>query len=131
MFATRLKIFGFRGVSEADITLGRHTVLVGPNNSGKTTAIEAMALLFGRDRLVRRLTEHDFYGSAPDETSRIKIIATITGFPQNDPQHNTAWFGADRGVEGRDSKARPCAAHADGNIFEGRGGRRRRRELKA
>ena len=57
MHIVRLMISGFRGVSAADITLGRHAVLVGPNNSGKTTIIEALALLFGRDRLVRRLTE--------------------------------------------------------------------------
>ena len=68
MHIVRLKISGFRGVRSADVALGRHAVLVGPNNSGKTTIIEALALLFGRDRLVRRLTEHDFHGSAPDET---------------------------------------------------------------
>jgi putative ATP-dependent endonuclease of OLD family len=80
----RLKISGFRGVRSADIALGRHTVLIGPNNSGKTTVIEALALLFGRDRLVRRLTEHDFHGSTPDETTRILCIATVTGFTPND-----------------------------------------------
>ncbi|WP_207544040.1 AAA family ATPase [Sinorhizobium alkalisoli] len=63
MEMVRLKISGFRGVRSADIALGRHAVLVGPNNSGKTTVIEALALLFGRDRLVRRLTEHDFHGA--------------------------------------------------------------------
>jgi energy-coupling factor transporter ATP-binding protein EcfA2 len=99
MHVARLKISGFRGIHAADIALGRHAVLVGPNNSGKTTIIEAFALLFGRDRLVHRLTEHDFYGSAPNATSRITLIATVTGFPKNDPQHNTAWFGLDRGVE--------------------------------
>lgn len=99
MRIARLKIEGFRGASDADINLGRHTVLIGPNNSGKTTIIEALALLFGRDRLVRRLTEHDFFASNPNEQSRIKITATITDFPHDDPQHNTAWFGADRGVE--------------------------------
>lgn len=99
MHIVRLKISGFRGVHSGDITLGRHSVLVGPNNSGKTTIIEALALLFGRDRLVRHLTEHDFHGSAPNETSRILCIATVTGFPQNDPQHHPAWFSPDRGVE--------------------------------
>ena len=119
MLVTRIKILGFRGVSEADIALGRHTVLVGPNNSGKTTVIEAMALLFGRDRLVRRLTEHDFHGSAPDATSRIIIVATITGFPQNDPLHNAAWFGLDRGVEkwldaaAKTLRATPDAQHTE------------------
>lgn len=99
MHIVRLKISGFRGVRSADIKLGRHVVLVGPNNSGKTTVIEALALLFGRDRLVRRLTEHDFHGSAPDATARILCIATVTGFTPNDPQHHSSWFSAERGVE--------------------------------
>ncbi len=99
MHIVRLKISGFRGIHSGDITLGRHSVLVGPNNSGKSTIIEALALLFGRDRLERRLTEHDFHGSAPNENSRILCIATVTGFLQNDPQHHPAWFSPDRGVE--------------------------------
>jgi putative ATP-dependent endonuclease of the OLD family len=93
----RLKIKGFRGANDADISLGQHTVLVGPNNSGKTTLIEALALLLGRDRLVRRLTEHDFYGSNPEAATRILIIATLTDFPHDDPHHVGAWFGMDRG----------------------------------
>lgn len=99
MHVVRLKISGFRGVSSGDIALDRHAVLIGPNNSGKTTIIEALALIFGRDRLVRRLTEHDFHNSAPDERSRILAIATVTGFALNDPQHHPGWFSPDRGVE--------------------------------
>lgn len=99
MHIVRLKISGFRGVSSADISLGQHSVLVGPNNSGKTTIIEALALLFGRDRLVRRLTEHDFYGSNPNETARIICIATVSGFIPNDPQNHPSWFSPERGVE--------------------------------
>jgi putative ATP-dependent endonuclease of OLD family len=99
MRIVRLKIQGFRGVKSADISFGQHVVLVGPNNSGKTTIVEALALLFGRDRLVRRLTEHDFNQSAPNETARIIIVATVAGFPMNDPDHNRIWFGGiDRGV---------------------------------
>src|SRR5579884_1226558 len=99
MHIVRLKIVGFRGISSADVTLGRHIVLVGPNNSGKTTIIEALALIFGRDRLVRQLTEHDFHGSAPNQTSRILCIATVTGFEPNDPDHHPSWFSAESGVE--------------------------------
>lgn len=99
MHIVRLKIFGFRGIRSADITFGRHAILVGPNNSGKTTTIEALALLFGRDRLVRRLTEHDFHGSAPDETARILCIATVAGFEPNDPHHHPTWFSPERAVE--------------------------------
>lgn len=119
MNVVRLRIHGFRGVRSADIALGHHSVLVGPNNSGKTTIIESLALLFGRDRLVRRLTEHDFYGSAPDETSRILCIATVAGFTPNDPHHHPSWFSPERGVEkwldpnARTLSAAPDAQHTD------------------
>lgn len=119
MHVVRLKISGFRGVRSADIALGRHAVLVGPNNSGKTTIIEALALLFGRDRLVRRLTEHDFHGSAPIEAARIICIATVTGFTPNDPQHHSSWFSPERGVEkwydpnSKTLSAAPDARHSD------------------
>lgn len=119
MHIVRLKISGFRGVCTADITLGRHAVLVGPNNSGKTTVLEALALLFGRDRLVRRLTEHDFHGSAPDEKARILCIATVAGFTPNDPHHHSSWFSPERGVEkwldpnAKTISATPDAQHTD------------------
>lgn len=119
MHIVRLKISGFRGVRSADIALGRHAVLVGPNNSGKTTTIEALALLFGRDRLVRRLTEHDFHGSAPNEAARILCIATVTGFAPNDPHHHPSWFSPERGVEkwfdpnAKTLSAAPDAQHTD------------------
>lgn len=119
MNVVRLRIQGFRGLRSADVTLGHHSVLVGPNNSGKTTIIEALALLFGRDRLVRRLTEHDFYGSAPNETSRILCIATVAGFTPNDPHHHPSWFSLERGVEkwldpnARTLSAAPDAQHTD------------------
>ena len=58
-----LSIDGFRGIQHAIIRFGEHDVLVGPNGSGKSTIIDAMSLVFGRTRLVRDLTEHDFYGS--------------------------------------------------------------------
>ena len=74
------------------------TTLVGPNNCGKTTITEALALVLGRDRLVRSLTEHDFTGSEPVEASRIGIVASITGFEPNDPARHPDWFRWGRGT---------------------------------
>ena len=93
-----LSIRGFRGVQRADLRFGRHDVLVGPNGAGKSTIIDALSLVFGRTRLVRDLTEHDFYGSLPEATSRIRIVATLAGFDGNDPERNDTWFREGRAV---------------------------------
>jgi predicted ATPase len=41
---TRLRIRNFKRFDEADIELGQSVVFIGPNNSGKTTALQALAL---------------------------------------------------------------------------------------
>jgi putative ATP-dependent endonuclease of the OLD family len=93
-----LRIDGFRGIKHANIRFGNHDVLVGPNGSGKSTIIDALSLVFGRTRLVRELTEHDFYGSCPAATSRIRIIATLGGFEGDDPERHDGWFREGRAV---------------------------------
>ena len=77
---------------------GEHDVLVGPNGAGKSTIIDALSLVFGRTRLVRDLTEHDFHGSRPGATSRIRIVATLAGFDRDDPARNDTWFHEGRAV---------------------------------
>lgn len=99
MRVAHLQIRNFRGVREGSVRFGRHTVLVGAGNVGKTTIIEALALLFGRDRLVRELTEHDFSGSCPAPADRIELVATITDFSgSQDPLDHSGWFRDGRGV---------------------------------
>lgn len=99
MKIVRLDISGFRGIENGKILLGDFTVLIGANNCGKTTVVESLALLLGRDRLVRSLTEHDFFGSNPAVADRIKIIATVSGFAHNDPEQNHDWFRVGRAAE--------------------------------
>ena len=93
-----VSISGFRGVRQADLRFGQHDVLVGPNGAGKSTIIDALSLVFGRTRLVRDLTEHDFYGTRPEATSRIRIVATLAGFDGDDPERNDMWFREGRAV---------------------------------
>lgn len=93
-----LTIDGFRGIQHATIRFGNHDVLVGPNGSGKSTIIDALSLVFGRTRLVRDLTEHDFHGSCPDATTRIRIIATLGVFAGNDPERHDGWFREGRAI---------------------------------
>ena len=93
-----LSVRGFRGVQQAELRFGQHDVLVGPNGVGKSTIIDALSLVFGRTRLVRDLTEHDFYGSRPEATSRIRIVATLAGFGHDDPESDDTWFREGRAV---------------------------------
>jgi AAA15 family ATPase/GTPase len=41
---TNLHIKNFKRFSDVSIELGSRVVLIGPNNSGKTTALQALAL---------------------------------------------------------------------------------------
>lgn len=41
---TRIRIRNFKRFDDSDIELGKAVVLIGPNNSGKTTALQALAL---------------------------------------------------------------------------------------
>lgn len=93
-----LEIENFRGIRSGRIQFRDHSVLIGPNNSGKTTVVEALALVLGRDRLVRSLTEHDFFGSNPEPASRLKITATLAGFEPEDFGEHVDWFRDGRAV---------------------------------
>ncbi|ADG11001.1 DUF2813 domain-containing protein [Caulobacter segnis] len=98
MHVVDLRIENFRGIRSGRVRFGQHTVLVGPNNSGKTTIIEALALLFGRDRMVRMLTEHDFYGGDPQPADRIRLVATVAGFDDDNFANHPDWFRDDRAI---------------------------------
>jgi putative ATP-dependent endonuclease of the OLD family len=60
---SRLVIQNFRGIKRATILLPKHGVLIGDNNTGKTTILEALDLVLGPDRLNRQpsIDEHDFF----------------------------------------------------------------------
>jgi putative ATP-dependent endonuclease of OLD family len=63
MQISRLTIKNFRGIQSASIRFPKHSVLIGDNNTGKTTILEAIDLTLGPDRLNRTppIDEHDFY----------------------------------------------------------------------
>jgi len=63
MQISRLKIQNFRGIKSAEIFLRKHSVLIGDNNTGKTSVFEAIDLVLGPDRLNRfpPIDEHDFF----------------------------------------------------------------------
>ncbi|KWS06792.1 chromosome partition protein [Lysobacter capsici AZ78] len=94
-----LEVENFRGIKKGCVRFTRNSVFVGANNAGKTTLIEALTLLLGRDKQIRELTEHDFHGSDPQPADRIRLVATITDFKNDDPDDNTDWFREGRAVE--------------------------------
>ena len=59
----KVEINNFRGIKHASILLPNHAVLIGDNNVGKTTILEAVNLVLGPDRLSRfpPINEHDFF----------------------------------------------------------------------
>jgi len=85
-----LSIANFRGVKSAEIHFDGHTLLVGPNNVGKSTILEALDLVLGPDRLARfpPIEEYDFHNASyllpPEEgedlprTVPIRIEAVLT-----------------------------------------------------
>ena len=58
-----VSIENFRGIKAADIRFHGHALLVGSNNAGKTTILEALDLALGPDRNQgpNTIDEHDFF----------------------------------------------------------------------
>ena len=91
----QLELENFRGIKNAKIIFPEHSVLFGPNNVGKSSIIEALGLLFERERITRQLSDWDFCGGSPKPEARFFIIATITDFatpPTDEPENFPQWF---------------------------------------
>jgi putative ATP-dependent endonuclease of OLD family len=63
MRIVHLHIQNFRSIEDAEFLLPENVVLVGDNNSGKSTILEAIDLVLGPERMKHRpvIDEHDFY----------------------------------------------------------------------
>jgi putative ATP-dependent endonuclease of OLD family len=85
----RVHIENFRGIRLADLHFEGTTVLLGDNNTGKSTVFEAIELAIGADRLSRTqaIDEHDFHGGRylpePDQAEpRIVVEVVVAGLDQ-------------------------------------------------
>lgn len=67
---TRIKIRNFKRFDDVDVELGKAVVLIGPNNSGKTTALQAIALW---DIGVRRWNEKRKGKLSPEKKPGVAI----------------------------------------------------------
>jgi putative ATP-dependent endonuclease of the OLD family len=86
MFIASVRIEGFRGFK--DTTIEFHpgiNALIGENNSGKTTVLRALGLIFDR-RSRARLATSDFHRGPIDQAvpPRIRVTTTIRSSGQAD-----------------------------------------------
>lgn len=90
MRIAKLKVTNFRGIKQGEILIPSHAVLVGDNNIGKSSLLEAVDLVLGPERLSRRpvIDEHDFYaGRYIDSTGQpIPIIIEVLVTDLSDDQ---------------------------------------------
>ena len=90
MDIAHLKIKNFRGIKDGELSFDGHTVLVGDNNAGKSTILEAIDLVLGPERLVRRpvIDEHDFFAGEylDDDKNPIKIQIEVVIIHLSDEQ---------------------------------------------
>lgn len=76
-----VRIAGFRGIKNLEMSLPRFTVLIGVNNSGKTSLLKALQLSLGD--YSRYLSEEDFY-IGTDEKRVSEIFVDIRVIPVNE-----------------------------------------------
>jgi putative ATP-dependent endonuclease of OLD family len=93
MRIAHLRITNFRGISHAELTLPEHAVLIGDNNSGNSSTIEAIDLVLGPDRINRiaPIDEHDFYAGRylgkDGEAIPIEIEVIIVDLSEEQVRH--------------------------------------------
>ena len=89
----RLRIAGFRGIDDIEIELSNTTLLIGINNSGKTTVIKAMQLAVGD--YSRYLYEEDFHidsgGTSTEEIVVDVRIVPTTSTKKREVKFNDQW----------------------------------------
>jgi putative ATP-dependent endonuclease of OLD family len=105
-----VRISGFRGLSNLEVTLPRVTVLIGANNSGKTSVIKALQLALGD--YSRYLSEEDFHIDGED-SSASQILIDVRVIPIDDNNLRKAVFDDDWAEEFGDR----IQAEADGQQF--------------
>jgi len=104
MKVAKLEIKNFRGIHSANLFFPDHAVLLGDNNTGKSTIFEALDLVLGPDRLNRRpiIDEHDFYNGmyrSDDQLVEISIEAVVVDLNEEQQRHfsdTIEWWNKDK-----------------------------------
>lgn len=72
IFLDIVRIAGFRGINNLEMSLAHVTTLIGANNSGKTSVLKALQLALGD--YVRHLTEEDFHIAADEKRVKEMLV---------------------------------------------------------
>ena len=100
-----IRIAGLRGIKNIEASLPRITVLIGPNNSGKTSFLKAMQLVLGD--YSRFVSEEDF-NIGDGDTRASSIIVDVRIVPLNSDGIRADVFNAEWAAEFGDKiKAEP------------------------
>ena len=94
---SKLEIEGYRRLKKVECTFGDATFLIGPNNFGKSSVLDAIAHLLSANK---RIPEDEYYSETDEETGERKTISSkvvLTGTFTNLPIEAKNW----RGFKGR------------------------------
>ncbi len=103
MRIVRTKIENFRGIKKGVLLFPEHAALVGDNNCGKSTVLEAIDLCLGPERLSKRpvIDEHDFYAGRyvdaeknPVEIKIEVVIADLTDVQTRHFKDHLEWWNS-------------------------------------
>ncbi len=84
-----VRISGFRGIRNFEMTLPRVGVLIGPNNCGKTSVLKALQLSLGD--YGRHLSDEDFHIDGDDNRSEM-IVVDVRIISTDDEGNRTSSF---------------------------------------
>lgn len=73
----RVRLLHYKGFEDFDLRLGRHAVLVGPNNAGKTTLVQSLRLAASLVRFARRRNANERF----EDTVFDKYPRDVLGYP--------------------------------------------------
>lgn len=105
-----VRISGFRGIRDFEMSLPRVAVLIGPNNCGKTSVLKALQLALGD--YGRHMSDEDFHINGDDERSE-KIVVDVRIVPTSDKGARETAFSKEWANEFGDK----IRADAAGNQF--------------
>lgn len=94
MQIVRVHVCNFRGIADGEVHFDGHTVLVGDNNAGKSTLLDAIDLVLGPERLAKRpvVDEHDFFAGRyldvdKQEVVPIRVEVTVADLSEEQQRH--------------------------------------------